>query len=79
METNDEDLGFSCQITKDGRIFFVHSNRSAGVLSGKVASRFMAKFSQSNFQQQQLMMAKATGHYKHGNEKQNKKRLRMNE
>ncbi|MFC3700636.1 hypothetical protein ACFOND_03210 [Reinekea marina] len=74
MESNDEDLGFSCQITKNGRVFFVHLNRPAGVLSGKEASRFMAKFSQSNFQQQQLLMAKATGHYKHGNEKQSKKR-----
>jgi hypothetical protein len=75
MSKSDEpDLGFSCQITKDGRVFFVHLNRSAGVLSGKEASRFIAKFNASDFQQQQLLMAKATGHYKHGNEKQEKKR-----
>lgn len=73
-ENDDTDLGFSCQITKDGQVFFVHLNKSAGVLSGKEASRFIAKFNESNFQQQQLMMAKATGHYKHGNEKQGKKR-----
>ncbi|MFQ3231805.1 hypothetical protein [Reinekea sp.] len=65
----EKDLGFEYQITKEGCVFFTHNGRKAGSISGKAGAKFIVKLESSGFVEQQLMMAKATGHYKHGNER----------
>jgi pimeloyl-ACP methyl ester carboxylesterase len=53
------------QIT--GRTFYVYGKQAA-VLNGKVASKFLKDISSADSMQAQLVMARVTGHFKHGNE-----------
>jgi len=39
------------------------------IIKGKEAEKFIARISQVNEYQAQLMIARITGHFKHGNEK----------
>jgi hypothetical protein len=70
IETN---LGFEYRVTKDGSVFFTHNGKKAGALAGREAQKFIAKAEMMSYSDLQLVMAKATGHYKHGNERVGKK------
>jgi len=64
-----EEQPFACQITKDGQVFIHWHGRQIMVLKGKSAEKFIASIEQADAQQAQLLMARVTGHFKHGNEK----------
>jgi len=74
----DEEV-FTYRITKDGKVFISSQGKLVTTLAGKRADVFIANISDADGKDAQLIMAKATGHYKHGNEKiakQSSKRTR---
>jgi len=64
----NEDI-FSYKITKDGKVFISYHSRQVTTLSGHKASDFISKITDADGKKAQLIMAKATGNFKHGNEK----------
>jgi hypothetical protein len=61
-----EPTGFSYTTRKNGEVVILHHGRTAAVLRGKAAQRFMAKLANEDAQ---LLMARTTGNYKRGNER----------
>lgn len=60
---------FRYQTSKDGKVFIYWTNRLVKTLSGNEARQFMEKSSQADDQAIQMLMAKATGNFKRGNER----------
>ena len=63
-------LGFSYRITKQGDVTIDHHGRHAATLRGRAAERFLSRVQDASEEESQLAMAKATGNYKRGNERQ---------
>ncbi len=63
---------FSYKITKDKKVFLYWHGKQVSILSGKESERFIAKVKNANTKEAQLIMAKITGNFKRGNEKDNK-------
>ena len=68
----DEEV-FAYRITKDNKVFISCEGRQVTALSGKSAESFIKKIQNSDGKDAQLIMAKATGNFKRGNEKLFKK------
>ncbi len=60
--------GFSFQPTADGRVRIFHNGRLATTLAKTDATKFLKKARAAGEEELQLLMARATGKYKHGNE-----------
>lgn len=60
---------FTYQETKDGKVFIFWQGKQVTILSGKKAQQFVAKIAAADHLQAQLLMAKATGNFKRGNER----------
>ncbi|TRY17058.1 hypothetical protein FOJ82_14510 [Tessaracoccus rhinocerotis] len=58
--------GFEYSVRKDGTVAITHHGRQAGVLRGRRASDFLADVGAGDEQQ---LMARVTGNYRHGNER----------
>jgi len=55
--------------TKSGLVQISYLGKTVTTLAGKEAHRFLSKIDSGDGRQRQLLMAKATGHFKHGNER----------
>jgi len=64
-----EDRPFSFRQRGDGSVEILWNNRPATVLAGKPAERFLGAAPQADEAELQLLMAKATGNFKRGNER----------
>jgi len=60
---------FSYRSRHDGTVAIFWNNRPATVLTGKLADRFVAAAPAADEAELQLLMAKATGNFKRGNER----------
>ncbi|MBI9013481.1 MAG: hypothetical protein JEZ08_14710 [Clostridiales bacterium] len=60
---------FNYQMTKSNKMMIFAQNKMIMTLGKKQALKLNAKLEVSDEFNQQLLLAKATGHYKHGNEK----------
>lgn len=60
---------FSFRATKSGLAQIRYRNRVVVTLAGKDAARFLVKAEAADARALQMLMAKATGHFKHGNER----------
>lgn len=69
MQEKQGDLGFTYLQTKSGDVRISHFGREVTVLRGKQALQFNRKIDTRDFAGKQQLMARATGHYKHGNER----------
>ncbi len=69
----DEEV-FTCRITKDKKVFIAWHGKQVTTLSGDKAESFIAEMQGAGGKNAQLIMAKVTGHFKHGNEKMNRRR-----
>ncbi|MAM70011.1 MAG: hypothetical protein CMP91_02535 [Gammaproteobacteria bacterium] len=69
---DDKDLGFIFEIRKNGDIDIRRHGHSVTLLRGKKALQVASQLKDSEFDQQQQIMARLTGNYKRGNEKQNR-------
>ena len=59
---------FSYRSTKSGSVRISYRGRTVTTLSGREATKFIAKVEADQGANAQLVMAKATGHFKHGTE-----------
>ena len=66
---------FSYIATKNGAVMISCQGRVIKVLSPKKAADFLQQAQEADSQQLQLLMAKATGHFKHGNERPSPEKL----
>lgn len=60
---------FSYQTTRQGMVQISFEGRIVTRLAGRQAQRFLDRVEHQPPREQQLEMAKATGHFKHGNER----------
>lgn len=60
---------FSFRVSKDGKVIISWQGRQVTILSGKEAAKFTQRMETVDEKGRQLIMAKATGNFKHGNEK----------
>jgi hypothetical protein len=65
---------FRYQISKDGKVFIYWTNRLVKMLSGNDARQFIARAGQTDEAAIQMLMAKATGNFKRGNERPSPKK-----
>jgi hypothetical protein len=61
--------GFSWTRTKDGQVRVSRDGRVVTTLAGGAAKRFVARAEGASEPAAQQLMARATGNYKHGNER----------
>jgi len=61
---------FEYKVTKSGKVFVYWNNKEIKILSGKAADKFLRKIENKSDFEVQLELAKVTGHFKHGNERQ---------
>ena len=62
---------FTFRETKDEKVLIYWHGKQVTILKGQAASKFLRDISSTDSMQAQLVMAKVTGHFKHGNENQN--------
>lgn len=68
-DKNGVDLGFSYRAHKDGSVRIAWRGKVVTTLRGKDAGRFLARVDDADEEQAQQAMARATGNFKHGNER----------
>ena len=64
----DEEI-FAYRVSKDRKVFIAWRGKQVTTLSGRQAERFISAIEGAEGIAAQLIMAKATGHFKHGNER----------
>jgi hypothetical protein len=66
-----DDEPFAHRVTKDGRVLISFEGRRVSVVAGRRAARLVAALQQAAGDPAavQLLLAKATGHFKHGTER----------
>lgn len=64
---------FDFQVTKDGRVLIYWDGKIITTLKGAAAEKLVAKLEGADESVIQLTLAKATGHFKHGNERRKEK------
>lgn len=67
-----EDEPFAYRVGKDGTVFISWQGRQATILRGKAAARFLSRIAGLDGAALQLELAKVTGNFKRGNERQAK-------
>jgi len=65
----DEEI-FDYKITKDKKVFISYHGKQVTILSGNKAEKFIAAIANADKKEAQLIMAKITGNFKRGNERQ---------
>lgn len=60
---------FTYRAVKNGTVFIAWNGKTVTTLAGKDAERFLAKIAGLTDRDAQLVMAKATGNFRHGNER----------
>jgi hypothetical protein len=68
------DTPFSYRATASGQVHIAYRDRTVTTLSGREADRFLARVDATDGSGAQLLMAKATGNFKRGNERAAKRR-----
>ena len=70
MPTTKDTRTFSFEASPKGDVRIFHGDTLATTLRGTPAQDFLAKAERASPQAQQQLMARLTGNYKHGNERQ---------
>jgi hypothetical protein len=60
---------FAYRATKNGVVFISWHGRTVTTLRGRSAGQFLEKIADLDDHAAQLLMARTTGHFKHGNER----------
>ena len=60
---------YSYRAGKDGKVFIYWEGRQIMILKDKAATRFLARIEGLSGEAAQLVLAKVTGNFKHGNER----------
>jgi hypothetical protein len=64
----DEDV-FTHRITKDGKVLISWEGRLITTVAGKNAVKLIERLETADRREVQHLLARATGHFKHGNER----------
>ncbi len=64
-----EDLPFSFSQYKNGGVSVFYKDREVTILNGKNAEKFLSRIENADEMESQMIMAKITGNFKHGNER----------
>ena len=64
-----DDEVFTYRALKDGKVFIYFHDKHVTTLAGKTAEKFLTKIEGLDGKDAQLVMAKVTGNFKHGNER----------
>jgi len=75
-EPQDGDLGFSFSVSKNGNLEIMHHGKLATRFSKKKGVRLAVQLEESQFYEQQQLMARLTGNYKRGNEHVSKSHIK---
>ena len=67
-----EEQVFDYEATKDGRVFIYWQRKHVTTLKGDKARKFLAQVEGTDEHDAQLVMAKVTGNFKRGNEREGK-------
>lgn len=65
-----EENPFDYQITKDGKIMISYNGKQVKVMKGKQAEKLIARLDELDEYDIQLELARVTGNFKRGNERQ---------
>lgn len=65
---------FSHRVTKDGRVRVFFHGRHVVTVAGSQASLLASRLEGADAAAEQLLLAKATGNFKHGNERMGRRR-----
>jgi hypothetical protein len=68
----DEEV-FTYSVSKDKKVFIAWYGKQVMIIKDKESEKFLAKIANANELEAQLIMAKITGNFKHGNEKRDMK------
>ena len=60
---------FGYRVTKDGRVFVTFHGRHVVTVAGAKADQLASALAAADGEQEQLLLAKATGNFKRGNER----------
>jgi hypothetical protein len=60
---------FDYRVTKNGQVFISRGGRQVGTVSGERAARLIKELARGTERDRQLVLAKASGNYKRGNER----------
>jgi hypothetical protein len=66
--TFDEEV-FTYSVSKDRKVFIFWHGKQVMILKGQKAQTFISKVADLDHKEAQLVMAKITGNFKHGNER----------
>ena len=64
-----DDERFTHRVTKEGRVLVSFQGRPVVTVAGRDATRLIARLDAADARQTQLLLAKATRNFKHGNER----------
>ena len=64
-----DDAVFRYRALKDGQVLIYWHDKHVTTLAGKLAQKFLRQIDGLEGKDAQLVMAKATGNFKHGNER----------
>ena len=64
-----EDEVFTYKLSKDNKVFLFWYGKQVMILKGKDSEKFLARIKDADHREAQLIMAKVTGNFKHGNER----------
>lgn len=71
-----EEDQFDYQVTKDNKVLIYFHNKHIKTLSGKHAHKFIAQIDGLSGADEQLVLARVTGNFKRGNEREGKNKRR---
>lgn len=64
----DEEI-FTYRINKDNKVFIFWNGKQIMILKGSESEKFIRRIKAADSKEAQLIMAKLTGNFKHGNER----------
>lgn len=64
----DEEF-FSYKVSKDNKVFVFFYGKQVMILKGKESEKFLSRIQNVSSKEAQLILAKVTGNFKHGNER----------
>ena len=71
-----EDGFFDYEVTKNNKVFIYWHNKMVVTLAGKRAQKFLRQIEGASELEEQLVMARFTGNFKRGNERDGKNKHR---
>ncbi|MEM8564343.1 MAG: hypothetical protein AAGF57_19040 [Pseudomonadota bacterium] len=74
MDDLHKDKPFHYRAGKGGLVQIFYRQKMVTTLKGRDAAKFLSRVEAGGAENAQLFMAKATGHFKHGNERASKTR-----